>query len=377
MSQEYGNTVPFRNPGDAPADGGVAIFQTAFPGDVILTAGLVCSIRAGWPDLPIAIVVRPDTVPIARMMDPDITVIAYDKRGEDRGPAGMMRLAERLIDGPWDTALLPHRSLRSALAARRARLRPRVGFDLGPQATAYTRRVPYRRGVHEVTRNYDLLVELARLNGSDVPPFRLPRLGQTAKGIQEARQVYGELGSPGDLPAYAALAPGSIWETKRWPERYWKILAKELVRGNLQVVWIGGEQDELRCARMARAAGAGVVAAGMLSWQGTAAVLSRASFLVSNDSAPVHLAGAVGCPTVALFGPTVPGFGFGAIGEGSRSIGLALGCRPCRLHGGGRCPEGHFSCMMHLSPAQVVETVADMIETVYGTREDPAGVGGR
>ncbi len=377
MSQEYGNTIPLRNPGGTQADGGVAIFQTAFPGDVILTAGIVRSIRAGWPDLPIAIVVRPDTVPIARMMDPDITVIAHDKRGEDRGSAGTLRLAGRLIDGPWDTALLPHRSLRSALVARRARLLPSVGFGLGPQATVYTRRVPYRRGVHEVTRNYDLLVELARLKGWKVPPFRLPRLARTAMGIQEARHVHGELGSPGDPPAYAVLAPGSAWETKRWPERYWRILAKELVRGNLPVVWIGGEQDELRCTRMARAAGAGVVAAGKLSWQGTAALLSRASFLVSNDSAPVHLAGAVGCPTVALFGPTVPGFGFGALGEGSRSVGLALGCRPCRLHGGDRCPEGHFSCMMHLSPAQIADTVADLIEAVYGTREDPAGVGGR
>jgi heptosyltransferase-2 len=369
--------VPLRDPANAPADGGIVIFQTAFPGDVILTAGLVRSIRDGWPDVPIAVVVRPDTVPIARMMDPGITVIAFDKRGKDRGPAGARRLVEQLSNGPWDHALLPHRSLRSAMVARSARLKPRIGFGLGPQSAAYTRSVPYRRGVHEVTRNYDLLVELARLKGWEAPPFWPPRLLPTAMGNQEARQVRSELGPSGDPAAFAVLAPGSVWETKRWPERYWKILARELVRGNLPVVWIGGEQDERRCARMAGAAEAGVVAAGRLSWQGTASLLSSASFLVSNDSAPVHMAGAVGCPTVALFGPTVPGFGFGALGEGSRSIGLALGCRPCRLHGGDRCPEGHFRCMMHLSPAQVVESVADMIDAVYGTEENPVEVGGR
>lgn len=346
--------------------GGLVIIQTAFPGDVILTAGLVRSARQAWPGLPLAMVVRPDTVPIAEMMAPDLVVIPWDKRGADRGTAGMRRIAGRLAGDGWDSALLPHRSLRSATLARRARLPLRIGFDLGPQAWLHSHRVPYRRGVHEVERNYDLLRTLAALKGEREPPFRLPSLDPAPEGAREAAQMFARLGSAEAPPPFAALAPGSVWDTKRWPERYWKTLAGALAEAGLQIAWIGGKEDEVRCARMAGAVGTGVVGAGKLSWRGTAALLSRAHLLVSSDSAPVHLAGAVRCPVLALFGPTVPGFGFGPMGAGSRALGMRLGCRPCRLHGGRTCPEGHFRCMKDLRPAYVVEAVSDTIEAIYG-----------
>jgi heptosyltransferase-2 len=346
--------------------GGLIIIQTAFPGDVILTGGLVRSARAVWGDLPLAMVVRPDTAQIAEMMDPDLEVIPYDKGGADRGRVGLTRMARRLADGPWDAALVPHRSIRSALLARRAGLSTRIGYDVGPQSWVHTHRVPYRRGVHEVERHLDLLAALCDLQEEEPPLFRSPVLRPTAQGIGEAQRVFAELGSAADPPPFVALSPGSVWDTKRWPESYWKMLAGVMAEGGLEVVLIGGKEDEVRCARIATAVGVGVSTAGMLSWQGTAALLDRAYMLVSNDSAPVHLAGAVQCPVLTIFGPTVPGFGFSPLGEGSRSIGLRLGCRPCRLHGSRTCPEGHFRCMKDLTPGYVVDAVTDLIETLYG-----------
>ena len=159
----------------------------------------------------------------------------------------------------------------------------------------------------------------------------------------------------------AALAPGSVWPTKRWPGEAWIDLARRLARADLPIVWIGGPEEVPLCTSLAEGAGTGTVAAGRLSWEGTAALFSRARVLVANDSAPVHLAGALGCPVVALFGPTVPGFGFGPLGRGSRSLGMRLGCRPCRLHGGRSCPEGHFRCQRELAPGRVARAVAEAI----------------
>jgi heptosyltransferase-2 len=350
-----------------PVTGGAVIIQTAFPGDLILSGGLVAGVRRQWPDLPLAIVVRPDGESIAAMMGPGIEVIVFDKRENDRGAAGIGRVARLLADGPWESALIPHRSFRSALLARRAGFETRIGFDIGAQALLHTTRVPYRRGVHEIVRNHDLLLALLDPADPDAEPApALPRLVPTPEGREEAAAIFGRLGRRLEPPPFIALAPGSVWPTKRWPAGHWEVLAGWIARAGLAVVWIGGEADRELCGRMAAASGTGVAAAGDLSWPGTAALLGQAHLLVANDSAPVHLAGSVGCPSVALFGPTVPGFGFGPLGKGSVAMGVRLGCRPCSLHGGSDCPEGHFRCQRDLLPARVLETAVEVIRSTRG-----------
>ena len=351
----------------SPQSGGVAIVQTAFPGDVILAGALVRSLRIGWPEIPVAIVVRPEAEPLARMMDPEVTVIRYDKRGAEAGWHGLRQVAARLRSGPWSAVLVVQRYLRSALLAHQTGWRWRIGFNAAAVSSLlYTRRVPYRMGGHEIERNHDLLVELSRCWQVDPPPLRVPRFHLSPAGIVEARDVFSRWGSRQAPPPFVALAPGSIWATKRWPLPYWAQLAARLSREGLQVVWIGGPHDRTLCRQGAAESGIGIVTAGDLSWAGSAALLQQARLLVSNDSAPLHLAGAVDCPVVALFGPTVPRFGFGPIGRGSRGVGVTLNCRPCRRHGSRRCPRGHFRCMNELTPDRVAETVTEAMIARYG-----------
>jgi len=341
---------------------GIAIIQTAFPGDVILTGGLVRSVRERWPELPLVIVVRPDCRDLASMMDRDLMVITYDKRGSEKGTAGLRHVAGQLAEGPWDTALIPHRSLRSALLARLARFKSRVGFNIGIQQFLHTEAVTYRRGIHEVERNFDLLSSLTgkviHTMDDEIHPstaaLQAPLFHITDEDLGETESVAAS-------PPFAALAPGSVWPTKRWPALHWITLAQWLAEAGLSIVWTGGPDERDLCQQLASTTDVGVVAAGELSWKGTAALLKQAHVLVANDSAQVHLAGAVGCPAVALFGPTVPAFGFGPFGKGCRSIGIKLGCRPCRLHGSRHCPEGHFRCMRNLKPATVLRSVVDTV----------------
>jgi len=345
---------------------GVAVIQTAFPGDVILTGGLLRSVRAQWPELPLLFVVRPDTRDLARLCLSDLSVTVFDKRGEHAGGKGLRLLASELARGPWDAALIPHRSLRSALLARQAGFRFRVGFALGGGNLLHSVRVPYRRGVHEIERNHDLLcalqthVERAEGDRTGPPaPLLPPRLVPGEDGEGEVRALLGDETGPAPI----VLAPGSVWPTKRWPEDSWVALAGIVAREGSPVIWIGGPEDRDLTGTLAERSGIGLSAAGHLSWIGTAALLARARVLVANDSAPVHLAGALRCPVVTLFGPTVPGFGFGPIGTGSCSLGLRLGCRPCRLHGSRSCPEGHFRCLRGLEPGEVARAVCQAVET--------------
>jgi heptosyltransferase-2 len=156
-----------------------------------------------------------------------------------------------------------------------------------------------------------------------------------------------------------AVAPGSIWGTKRWP--YYPALAAAM---NGPIVVIGGPEDAAPAREiLAAAPGRSWSAAGELSLRGSAAVIRRARALVTNDSAPLHLATAVGTPVVAIFGPTVPEQGFGPRGSRSLALGHAgLRCRPCSAHGPAVCPLGHHRCMRDLPVETVVEALAMVAE---------------
>jgi heptosyltransferase-2 len=163
-----------------------------------------------------------------------------------------------------------------------------------------------------------------------------------------------------------ALAPGSVWATKRWPS--YDALARELVAllPDARVVVLGAAGDAPLAAAIGIAVqqrdGPPIVdATGKLTLLGSAALLSRCAVLVTNDSAPLHLASAMNTPTVALFGPTVPAMGFGPLSDRHAVIGRdALPCRPCSAHGGQACPLGHWTCMRDVAASVVAEQVVRM-----------------
>jgi heptosyltransferase-2 len=127
-------------------------------------------------------------------------------------------------------------------------------------------------------------------------------------------------------------------------------------------VVIGGKDDAPLASEIVAAVGDRAIdATGRLSLLGSAELIRRCALLVTNDSSPQHLASAVGTPTVTVFGPTVPEFGFGPLAQGSRTAGVrGLDCRPCDRHGPQQCPLGHWRCMRDLG----VETVAEMVAHV-------------
>jgi heptosyltransferase-2 len=224
----------------------------------------------------------------------------------------------------------------------------------------YTKRVPYRDDLHHAAR----LLQLARPNGREPSTDELrPTL---APGESERAAVDALLRAHGVAPGdpLIALAPGSVWGTKRWP--FYPSLAKSLAN-IAHVVIVGGAEDATLAAEIRAAAGESIDATGRLSLLASAELLRRCALLVTNDSAPLHLASAMDTPTIALFGPTVPDFGFGPLATRARVLGLdALACRPCDRHGPERCPLGHHRCMRDLAP----DVVADRVRALL-SNQDP------
>jgi heptosyltransferase-2 len=276
-------------------------------------------------------------------------LVIYDKRGQDRGLRGLLRLARQVAaEGSGSTAYLAQGSVRSALLARAAGYTHRVGFDTSPGRVFYTRSVSFRRDRHHAER----LLRLALRDGSDVRRADLrPRL---YPGAADRAAVDGIVGSlPNEGRPLVALAPGSVWATKRWP--YYAELAAALCP-TARVVVIGSDADAALAGDIVRATGGDAVdASGRLTLLGSAELIGRCRALVSNDSAPLHLASAMNTPTVAIFGPTVPAFGFGPLADAATvAEHLSLDCRPCHPHGPKICPLGHWRCMRELTVAAVI-----------------------
>jgi heptosyltransferase-2 len=326
------------------------VIQTAFLGDVVLTTPLLAALAAQHG--PVDVITTPVAAPLLETHPAVRQVVPYDKRGTDHGWAGLRRLARRLRAEQYERAYLPHRSLRTAALAFLARIPSRIGFS-GGWSFLYTEARPKPRTGHESDR----LLALADEPSAVYPP----QLRPTAEDEQVALDLLAG-GCIQDGESFVAMAPGSIWGSKRWP--YYRELAAALA-ARAPVVAVGGPEDvELgeKIVQAVRPSGRPAVnGCGKLTLRQSAALIARAAVLITNDSAPLHLATAMSTPIVAVFGPTVPEFGFGPIRAGDVALGIeGLQCRPCSSHGPPQCPLGHHRCMRDLTVEAVVAAIEDL-----------------
>jgi len=301
---------------------------------------------------PVDVIVTEASAPLLANNPSIRDIIVYDKRGRDRGIGGFVRLARRLRANRYAHAYLAQGSARSAALVLAAGIRRRIGFETSAGRRLYTSRVAYIENEHHAAR----LLRLA-VNGGELSPTLVrPRL---FPGVAERQAVDELLGQHGwGAAPFVAFAPGSVWATKRWP--YYAELVAEL---DAHIAIVGSVADRELAAEIAHKGGARVVdCTGQLSLLASAELIGRARVLVTNDSAPLHLASAMGTPTVVAFGPTVPEFGFGPLAPRSRVLGVTtLACRPCDRHGPQRCPLGHWRCMREITPRHVAEAVRELV----------------
>jgi heptosyltransferase-2 len=284
-------------------------------------------------------------------------VIVYDKRDTHAGLIGFLTMRSRLRAGAYDTSYLAQGSLRSALLVWAARIPERIGFATSSGSRFYTTRVAYRDDLHHAAR----LLLLSRPNGrepteEEMRPSLAPSTAERDVVDQLLRSHHVD---PGER--LIALAPGSVWATKRWP--YYPELARALAESG-RIVIVGGPGDRALAKEIVATVPNAVDATGELPLLASAELIGRCAVIVTNDSAPLHLASAMGTATVAIFGPTVPEFGFGPLAPVKVVLGHeSLACRPCHRHGPKRCPLTHFRCMRELS----VESVAERTRSLFLT----------
>jgi heptosyltransferase II len=333
----------------------ILVFQTAYLGDVVLTTPLLDALRSKYPSARIDIVVQPAWMEMVRYHPSATMIVPFDKRGAESGIVGTLRFAKSLAAQKYDIAFCPHPSFRSAFILWLARIPLRIGFHNSSGALFFTKTVQRDEKKHEVHRVLSLMNVVG---GVDIESAPKVHLGPDS----DAGEILARFGLD-SRKRYLGIHPGSVWATKRWlPERFGE-LGKTLSQEYDGVIVFGGAGEEELAAIVCAAAGAGAVnLAGRVSLGELAIVLSRLRLLVTNDSGPMHIAAALGVPVVAIFGSTVPEFGYAPFATQSRILEAPQSCRPCGPHGFRRCPKEHFRCMRDIT----VEAAASACRELAG-----------
>ncbi|MBL7986626.1 MAG: glycosyltransferase family 9 protein [Chlorobi bacterium] len=323
----------------------ILIIQTGFLGDAVLATGLLRGL-ARYRECHVGMVVRGayaelfEHHPRLRWLHP------FQKQAK----GGFAEVLESIKKVQYDLAVVPHRSARSALLAWLAGIPRRIGFRQSELPLLFTDTVEYHIFHQETDRNAALL-EPAGLFAAPRSPWLSPSPHDFIPMLPYAAEGR----------ALVLIAPGSVWPTKRWGAEGFAAVARQLTARGAAVKLIGSEAERELCQQIAAQAGLPQShnLAGKLTLRQLAMLIAMSAHLVANDSAPVHLATSLGTPVTAIFGPTVPGFGFGPNEEGSSVVEAGpLGCRPCDIHGPARCPIGTHQCMADITPQMILATIS-------------------
>jgi heptosyltransferase-2 len=338
----------------------ILIVQTAFIGDVILITPLIRETRKIFPDSVIDVLVTKGNQAIL-LNNPNLdNILVTDKKRV----INYLKTLFSLIKNRYDIAITPHRSARTLTLIFLAGIRVRIGFNRDIYRHLLNYQLRHPKDVHKAEKNLELLSPFI---GNKYPKLKV------STDIKEKLNWYSELFPTKDDLDYAsqylypekniALAPGSVWNTKRWSKENYIKLARLLKENSFNLVFIGskGERD-LAQEIIDKAEIKAINSCGELSILQSAALISQCTALVCNDSGALHIGNAVNTQVFAFFGPTVQRYGYYPYRPNDHVFEIDLDCRPCGMHGHKQCPLGHHNCMKMIAPEFVLDKIITLIK---------------
>jgi heptosyltransferase-2 len=315
----------------------VLVLRFSAVGDVVLTSPAIEALRRALPDARIVYAVKERLAHLVEA-NPNVDQVVALRPGE-----GPLAYAARLRAVKPTVVLDLHGKIRSKIlrgllpGVRKVVWRKRDFRDTLPVKLALR---PYRASMLFADRYHKAVEELV---GRELPRGRL----QYFLGPDDVAEADRALRAAGLQPGQPllGLSPGAQWETKRWPAERFAGLARRALASGAQVVVQGSAAEAELGQEIARLAPGAVDLCGKLSLPALSGFISRCSAFVANDSGPMHIARALGVPTLAFFGSTDPAmFDF----TGHEMLFAGVSCSPCSFFGRRRCPRGHFRCMLDL-----------------------------
>jgi len=314
-------------------------------GDVILATPVLENLRRAFPQAKIDFLTEKMCAPIVAGHPALNEILVLDRRQSSASWQLIRQVRQRRYDAVFDLFGNP----RSALLTWLSGAPMRVGFRFRVRKYAYNVKVePRGDRVHEVEFNLDALRALK------IPIVTRKLFVAVDAGSENFAENFWQENNLAHRLVIGLNASGG-WYTKRWPLAYFAQLGDRLQRELNAVVlllWGPGEDEEMKAlAQMMRAPS---LLAPPANLKQLAALLSRLTLLVSNDSGPLHLAAAMGTRVAGIYGPTRPDLQ-GPWGEGHEIV-MKNGL-PCLGCNGVTCRIVTHDCMKKLEVEAVWEAV--------------------
>jgi lipopolysaccharide heptosyltransferase II len=351
-------------------------------GDVLMTTPALHALREGAPGRHLTLLGSKSGVALAPFLDDVDDVIEYDApwvanpHTNARTLADDQQMQERLRRGGFDAAVIFTVYSQSPLPA--AMLCYLAGI---PRRLAHCRENPYslltdwlrepepqQRTRHEVERQLDLVRQVGAHSADTRMRFSVHANDRATLQAQLAAR-----GVDGDA-AYIVLHPGATAASRRYPpERFGKVAARLARETRAPVLITGGSSERPLVEAVIETAGPRVRKqlhdlSGALKLGELAALIERASVLISNNSGPVHLASALATPVVDLYALTNPQHT--PWQTPNRVLFRDVECRWCYRS---VCPQQHHACLLGVAPGEVVRAALDLRAQAQAHRQPVDG----
>lgn len=343
-------------PALSPAPGRILIKAVNWLGDLVMSTPAMRAVRRAFPTSHLAVLVKKELAGFFDGADWIDEIIPYSVGRGFRGLNDRRRIVGAIRAGKFDLAVLMPNSFESALWVTAAGVPRRAGYAVDARGAMLTHRAAPPRDAldgHQVRYWLAMLREVLGVAG-DPEDFAL---APAARHLARMREWLAAARRHAGAPLIAVAPAAAYGPAKEWPAAKFAALIDELASRGAESILVGAPAERARCDQVAaRSAGGAIVAAGSTSLSELVALLSLCNGFVGNDSGAMHLAAALGLPTVGIFGSTNP-VRTGPLGARARVIWHHLECSPCLAR---TCRFGHYNCLGQVEPKEALAALGSL-----------------
>ncbi len=332
----------------------ILVVGPSWVGDMVMAQSLFITLKQTYPNSDIDVLAPAWSEPVLNRM-PEVRATVTQPVGHGEfGLLARYRLGKQLRQKAYDVAIVLPRSFKSALIPFFARIPRRIGYK-GEMRYGLINdiRVLDKTILTQTVQRF-VALGVAR-DTSLPPPTPEPRL----KVDQDNQQrLLGALGLNLEKPVIGFMPGAEYGPAKRWSEENFAGVAECLIKDGYQVWLLGSAKDGATAERIQQACQHPLTnLCGKTSLQDVADLMAVLQLAITNDSGLMHVAAAVGCPLIAIYGSSTPAY-TPPLTQQATALYEGLDCSPCFER---ECPLGHTKCLTLITVDKVIKAVQDMV----------------
>ena len=327
----------------------ILLIRLSSLGDVVLTTPAIRAVRTHFPDAYIAMLVAKQSAEVLRENPHLNEIISFDRLAKDKDTGEMLRIIRHLRERKFTLAIDLQRKFRTELLMYFSGAAERVG-----KGRFCSIRVREQGNKHATAHYFDILHAV----GIPAEDQRLELFLAESERLDATKRI--ETAGIPDTALKVGIFPGAGWKLREWmPERFAAIGDRLVSEFNANVLVFGGQKEtELVQTVVDLMDAPAIPFAGNLQIRQLAACIEQCDLFLTNDTGPMHIAAAVGTPTVSLFGPGNH-IRFQPIGAMHQTIRHDVPCSPCKQFTD-KCKDN--ICMKRIAVDEVWQSISHTLE---------------